>query len=271
MSRLRVAALALLVAGPSVAVAQDDYVPGWIGYDGVEGFPWGSDAMPLDATPRPRDFILPDSHYIGANKQDRPEDLELRAPPGEKRFVRYAKGQLVDAWWVKTGPIAVDPLVSGAKPEWTGVVLGPGEGDGYLAYGVARSWTLGNRTLLHWKDRLGKVEVLVSRAQPTMQYGISRAAPLEPRGDTGANGKFSGDFKKEARPYAGQVASCFDNSPKPVVATIALRLDARGQPSRIRVTADQPAFDLEDCVAAALMDLKGEPGASGTLELMRFQ
>jgi hypothetical protein len=276
MSRLRVAALALCLAPAAAlvapfAAAQDDYVPGWIGYEGVEGFAWGSDAMPLDAVPRPRDFILPDSHYIGANKQDKPDDLEIRGPAGERRFVRYARGQLVDAWWVVPGKIEVDPLVSGAKPEWTGVVLGPGEGDGYLAYGVARSWTVGTRTLLHWKDRLGKVEVLASRAQPTLQYGIGRAAPLEPRGDTGAKATITGDFKKEARPYAGQVASCFDTSPKPVIATIALRLDARGQPSRIRITADQPTFDLEDCVAAALMELVGAPNASGTLELMRFQ
>ena len=140
MSRLRVAALALCLAPAAAlvapfAAAQDDYVPGWIGYEGVEGFAWGSDAMPLDAVPRPRDFILPDSHYIGANKQDKPDDLEIRGPAGERRFVRYA----------------------------------------------------------------------------------------------------------------------------------------RGQPSRIRITADQPTFDLEDCVAAALMELVGAPNASGTLELMRFQ
>lgn len=256
--------------GSSVANAQDDGALGWLTHGGVEGYVWGSDSMPFDALPRPRDFVLPDSNFIGANKQDRPEDLELKAPAGERRFVRYARGQLVDAWWVSTGKLDPGPLVESARPDWTGVVLGPAE-DGFLAYGVATSWTLGGRTLLHWRDRLGKLDVLASRAAPTLQYGIGRPAPLEKPGDTGSRPKLSGDFRKEARPFLGAVSSCFDTSPKPVGATIELRLDARGQPSRIKVAADQPAFNLQDCVAAALMDLKGAPNATGELELLRFQ
>ncbi|MDP2316252.1 MAG: hypothetical protein Q8P41_25360 [Pseudomonadota bacterium] len=260
--------LALLAAPP--ANAQDDGAPGWIGYSGVEGFDWGSANMPFDGVPRPRDLVLPDSNFIGANKQDRPEDLEIKAPAGERRFLRYARGQLVDAWWLKSGKLDPAPLVEAKQADWTGVVLGPAE-DGFLAYGVATSWTVGERTVLYWRDRLGKMELLASRAAPTLQYGIGRPSPLEKPGDTGSRPKLSGDFRKEAKPYVGQVAGCFDTSPKPVVATIELRLDAKGQPSRIKVSADQPAFNLEDCVAAALMDLRGAPNASGKLEMMRFQ
>lgn len=271
---LRLLALVPLLASP-VALAQDDGAPGWLHAGGVEGFAWGSDAMPLDAKPRPRDFVLPDSHYIGAAKQDRADDLELRAPEGERRFVRYAHGQLVDAWWVSDKRLDPTPLVEATKPDWTGVVLGPAE-DGFLAYGVATSWTVrdgqgGERTVLHWKDRLGKRELIASRASPTLQYGIGRPSPLERPGDTRSRPKLSGDFRKEARPFVGSMSSCLDTSPKPVAATVDLRLDPRGLPSRIKVSADQPAFNLEDCVAASLMDLKGAPSATGTLELLRFQ
>jgi hypothetical protein len=259
-----------LVLFASDAHAQDD-APGWIRSGGVEGYDWGSDAQPVTATPRPRDYTLPDDSYIGANKQDRPEDLELKSPvPGERRFVRYARGFLVDAWLVSPTPIDPSPVTGFDKPVWSGVLLGPGE-DGWLAYGLARSWNVGERTVLHWKDRVGKREVLVSRAAPTMQYGVGRAEPMTSPGDTGARPKLSGDFRKEARPYVGSLASCFDTSPKPVEATIALKLDSRGQPSRIRVSADQPAFNLEQCVASALMELKGEPNAEGTLSMLRFQ
>ena len=77
-------------------------------------------------------------------------------------------------------------------------------------------------------------------------------------------------IRKEAKPFSAQVAGCFDTSPKPVGATFALKFDARGTPSRIKVAADQPAFNLEDCVAAALLELRGPPNATGTLEMLRF-
>lgn len=190
--------LSLLFA--SHAFAQDD-APGWIRSGGIEGYDWGSDAQPIDAVPRPRDYLLPDDSYIGANKQDRPEDLEFKSPvAGERRFVRYARGLLVDAWLVSPTPIDPSPVTGFDKPLWTGTLLGPGE-DGWLAYGQARAWKVGERTVLYWKDRLGKREVLVSRAAPTMQYGVGHAEPLEIPGDTGSRPKLSGDFKKEARPY----------------------------------------------------------------------
>jgi hypothetical protein len=267
MPRLGTSALAALLV-VSAAWAQDEVA--WLQADGAGGFTWGTNSVPVDALPRPRDLVLPDSVFIGANKQDRPDDLEVKGPAGERRFLRYARGALVDAWWVKEGRLDPAPLTYGAKPAWTGVVLGPAE-DGFLAYGVASSWTLGERTLLHWRDREGKREVLVSRATPTLQYGIGRAAPLERPGDTGSRPRVSGDFRKEVKPYVGSLAGCFDTSPKPVIAKIDLKLDRAGAPSRIRVSADQPAFNLEDCVAAALMDLRGDPGVAGSMELFRMQ
>lgn len=258
----------LLFGGLAVALEGE---PAWIRSGGVEGFDWGSDAMPVEGLPRPRDYPLPDDSYIGANKQDRPDDVELKSPlVGERRFLRYARGFLVDAWLVSTTPIDVSMVTGFEPPVWSGVLLGPGE-DGWLAYGLAQSWNVGERTVLHWKDRLGRREVLVSRAAPTMQYGIGRAEPLQVPGDTGSRPALSGDFKKEARPLAGGLASCFDTSPKPVEAKIALKLDARGAPSRIRVAADQPAFNLEYCVAASLLELRGAPNAEGTLTMLRFQ
>ena len=211
-----------------------------------------------------------DLSFIGANKQDRPDDLEVKGPTGERRFLRYARGTLVDAWWVKAGHLDPEPLTQGQRAEWTGVVLGPAE-DGFLAYGTASSWTIGDRTVLYWKDRAGKAEILVSRAAPTLQYGIGRASPLEVPGDTKSRPRLSGDFKKEARDYVGPLGSCFDTSPKPVGATIELVFDAKGLPSRIKVAADQPAFNLDYCVAAALMKVQATPNAKGTLEMLRFQ
>lgn len=252
----------------ALALAQDAL---WITADGVEGNRWGSDAVPVDAVPRPRDLRLPDSAFIGANKQDKPDDLEVKGGvPGERRFLRYARGALVDAWLLADRALDPTPLVDGGSPEWSGVVLGPAE-DGWLAYGYARSWTVGDRTLLHWKDRAGKAEILASRARPSMQYGIGRPTPLEVPGDTGAKAEWSGDLKKAMKPWHGAFASCFDRSPMPVEATATVRFDGGGAPSRLRVTADQPAFDLEDCVAASFLKLQGPAAGEGTLTMRRFR
>lgn len=268
MRPARFVGVLLLLASVTPARAQEDEP--WLGAAGVTGYEWGTSNVPFDAVPRTRDYVLPDSSYIGANKQDRPDDLEVKGPTGERRFLRYARGALVDAWWVKAGKLDPEPLTMGQKAEWTGVVLGPAE-QGFLAYGTASSWTIGDRTVLYWKDREGKAEILVSRAAPTLQYGIGRAHPLEVPGDTKARPRLSGDFKKEAKDYVGPLGSCFDTSPKPVGATIELVFDAKGLPSRIKVAADQPAFNLEDCVAAALMEVRAAPNARGTLEMLRFQ
>jgi hypothetical protein len=56
----------------AVALAQD---AAWITPTGVQGFDWGTNDVPLEAVPRARDLVLPDSAYIGANQQDKPDDL----------------------------------------------------------------------------------------------------------------------------------------------------------------------------------------------------
>lgn len=250
------------------AMAEDE--AGWLTESGPAGLSWGTDSVPFDGVPRRRDLLLIDSDYLGANKADRPEDLELPAPTGERRIVRYAHGALVDAWWVSEKPLEPGPLVGWAKPEWTGVILGPGE-DGFLAYGVASSWTVGDRTVLHWRDKEGKRDVIAARAVPSTLYGITRPAPLKPRGDTGAKASIKGSFKEAAKPLRGELASCLDGTRTPVEMTIELRLDKRGTPSRLKVNSEQPVFSLDDCVAGALLSLQGVPGATGDLVVFRMK
>ena len=247
----------------------------WVTPYGAGGLDWGTGSVPLDAVPRRKDWYLPDSGFIGKS----PDDLEIPAPQGERRFVRYVAGALVDAWWVSTQPIDPGPLVGYEKPAWTGAVLGPTgitaepppEEEGFLAYGTGRSWSVSGRTVFHWRDRLGKVEVIASRAEPTPQYGVQRAEPLMPPSDSGAKASVRGTFVKLIQRYKGRLASCFDQSRLPINATILMRWDPAGMPARIRVEADQPTFNLEVCVAAALMDVRNTGNAQGSLELMRFK
>lgn len=257
-------------AGP--ARAQD----AWITPYGAGELDWGTSAVPLEAVPRRKDWYLPDSGFIG---KETPDDLEIPAPPGERRFLRYVAGALVDAWWVSTRPIDPGPLSGYEKPVWTGAVLGPTgitaepppEEEGFLAYGTGRSWAIPGRTVYHWRDRLGQVEVIASRAEPAPQYGVQRAEPLIPPSDSGAKASVRGTFVKLIKRYKGRLATCFDQSRLPINATILMRWDPAGLPARIRVEADQPTFNLEVCVAAALMDVRNTGNAQGSLELMRFR
>jgi hypothetical protein len=255
----------MLVA--SLALAQDY----WLSSLGPGELTWGGEEIPLDARPRLQNYVLPDSAFLGRNKSEKPDDLEVRAPPGERRFLRYVHGVLVDAWWVAEHPLDPTPLTGSGPPAWQGVILGPDDGS-FLAYGLGASWTSMDRTILHWRDSEGKLEVIADRAAPSPQYGIGRPAPLVRPGDNGmAKPRLAGDFKKEAKAFGPDLATCFGNSPKPVEANIKLKLDRHGRPSRIRVDADQPTLNLQDCVAAALIDLKGLPGQYGTLTAFFFR
>lgn len=249
------------------AFAQDLDV--WLNPDGPSGLSWGTAVVPLDAVQRRRDLYLPDSNFLGAAKET-PVDLEITAPLGERRYLRYVQGQLVDAWWLANHALDVTPLVSG-DPSWSGIILGPALEEGWLAYGVARSWTIGSRTVLHWKDKQGELELIATRAAPTMQYGINRPSPLAPARDTGHKVKISGAFSESARNYTGELASCFDNTRTPVEAVVQLRLDGYGYPARIRVEADQPVTGINECLAGTLLFVQGEPGQSGTMRILRFK
>jgi hypothetical protein len=240
----------------------------WLTPDGAGGFAWGTSDVPEKIIPKRKDYFLPDSGIV---TREAPADWEvLGAPQGERRFMRYFGGVLVDAWLVSTHSLSVDFLSGELAPDWTGVVLGPAE-DGYRAYGIGRSWTLSGRTLFHWRDRLGEVEIIASRAIPPPQYGVQRAEPLASPVDSGAKAQFTGLFKPLIKLFQGKIASCFDQVRMPVEATILLRLDGQGMPARIKVDSTQPSFNLDTCVAGAIQDLRGAPNSEGSLEMLRFR
>lgn len=246
----------------------------WLTLDGAGELRWGTAEQPLDAMPRPRDFFLPDSGYIGRSSTDRPDDLELSAPEGERRFLRYVGGQLVDAWWVKRGSLPVSDFARRGDVEWEGPLLGPATGpgeDGWRAFGDATSWSIGNRTVLYWKDRASDLEILVSRTVPSGAYAVNRARELAPGIPSKVKPTIKGDMNRWAKPMAREISGCFDNSPKPVEAIVEMRWDVSGRAARIRATADQPAVDLTDCVAGALGDAPAVPNQAGSFSLLRLR
>lgn len=247
----------------SFALAQDP----WLTSEGAGPYAWGTSTLPPDGVPRRKDYFLPDSGFLSPQA---PNDLEIPAPPGEKRFLRYVNGLLVDAWQVSTSALDPGPLVAYQKPAWSGPTLGPAE-DGYRAYGIGSSWDLPDRTIFHWHDRLGKTDILASRAVPPPQYGIQRALPLEMPSDSGASANITGDYNRLLKAVKGNIASCFDQSRMPVKADILLRLDHSGLPARLKVDADQPSFNLEQCLAGTLLSLRGAPDFAGTIEVTRYR
>ncbi len=248
-----------------LALAGDD----WLSPEGVGGLPWGSRELPAGAERKSRAEYLPDSGYISQQPQ-RPEDYRLPAPAGEQRFVRYADGALVDAWLVRQGPIELGLLTEFARPDWSGVVLGPASEQGWRTLGEARSWTVGARTLLHWSARMGGTEILASRSQPTSVYAVRRAAPV---GD-GAHPsdrtvRLSGSLKGMFKPHADDLSGCLDAAPKPVEATLQVRYDGAGRPGLLRVETDQPSFNVTDCMAGVIEKTRGEAMSEGYLSVYR--
>ena len=252
------------------AYAQDT----WITLQGAGDLTWGTPNQPLDATPRGRDLYLPDAGFIGMKNTDKPDDLEVPAPEGERHFLRYVGGQLVDAWLVKHGPISVTEFSRLGDVEFRGAVLGPAMGpgeDGWRAIGDAESWRINNRTVLYWKDRSATLEILVSRASPSSGYGVRREAPLTPGIPSKVKVKIKGDMNRWVSPMSAEISGCFDNSPKPVAAEVHVRWDSGGQLSRIMATADQPAVELTNCVAGAVANLPALPSQEGSFELLRLR
>lgn len=241
----------------------------WLTSGGPGGYVWGTTEVPTNIVPKRKDYFLPDS---GVVSREAPVDWEVteRGEATERRFVRYMGGVLVDAWVVSTKAMDLEELTAGIKPDWTGTVLGPAD-DGFRAFGTGESWTFSDRTLFHWRDRLGKVEVLASRAIPPPQYGVQRAEPLVMPSDTGSKAQFSGAFKSLIKKYKAPLASCFDQSRMPVEATIQLVLDGTGLPARIKVDSTQPSFNLDSCIAGSLQFVRGAPNTAGTLEILRFR
>lgn len=264
-------ALWLLALWCAVVRAEDDV---WLTPNGAGGLAWGTSEQPLDAVPRGRDLYLPDAGFIGLTTKDKPDDLEVPAPPGERRFLRYVGGQLVDAWQLSPRPIPIIEFSRVGDVEFTGPVLGPATGkgeEGWMAVGDATSWRIRDRTVLHWKDRASSVEILVSRASPSSGYGVRREVALTPGIPSKVKVQLKGDMNRWVKPRMAEISGCFDNSPKPVEAVVWVRWDARGQLSRVRATADQTAAELTPCVAGAIADLTALPSQEGSFSLLRLR
>lgn len=259
----------LILLFVSLAFADD----AWLTMSGAGGLSWGTAEQPLDAFPRTRDLVLPDSGYLGRSPKDKPDDLEVPAPQGERRFLRYVAGQLVDAWWVKSGALPVSEFARLGDTEWEGVALGPAMGkdeNGWYAFGDATSWRIGNRTVLYWKDRASNVEILASRTVPTGSYAVNRARALTPGIPSGVKPTIKGEMNRWAKPYAREISGCLDNSPKPVEAIVDMKWDDHGDAARIKATADQPAVELVDCIAGSLGGAKALPNQEGSFSLVRL-
>ena len=240
--------MALLAASLS-AQADDQWLNPW----GAGEFQWGTDQQPLDAVARPRDVYLPDAGYIGRSPSDKPEDLEIPGPHpgGERRFVRYVNGALVDAWLVRPGPIDVSDFQANGKELWSGVVLGPSE-DGYRAFGDAVAWQVGQRTAMLWKDRSSDLEILSNRSVATGQYAVEAEGPLV-EGPAGRHGaRISGDLKDYLKGEEDAISGCLDQAPKPVEGHLFVTYDAKGRPARIKADTDQPSADVLHCWAGAI-------------------
>lgn len=265
------ALLWLLAMWCTVVRASDE---AWLTGSGAGELAWGTSEQPLDAVPRTRALYLPDSGFIGLNTRDKPDDLEIPAPTGQRRFLRYVAGQLVDAWQVSESPIPVTDFARIGDVEFMGPVLGPALGkdeDGWMAVGEAISWRVRDRTVLHWRDRVTKLEILVSRASPSSGYGVRREVALTPGIPSKVKPTIKGEMNRWVKPRTGEISGCFDNSPKPVEATIWVRWDAKGQVARIRATADQTAAELTPCIAGAIADLTALPNQEGSFTLLRLR
>lgn len=261
--------LVTLILTSTLALADDP----WLTLDGPGGLRWGTSEQPLDAVPRPRDIYLPDSGYIGRNTKDRPDDLEVPAPQGERRFLRYVDGRLVDAWWFKQGALPVSDFARLGNVEWEGALLGPtltSNEAGWRAFGEATSWQVTGRSALYWKDRMSNLEILASRQAPSGSYAITRAQSLRPGIPSKVKPKIKGDMNRWVQPMTAEISGCFDNSPKPVEAVVKMRWDEKGHPGRIMATADQPAVELTECVAGAISDAPALPNQEGSFSLLRL-
>ena len=262
-------AVLLALAFLQTATAEED----WLTLNGAGGLAWGTDAQPLDAVPRDRSKSpLPDSGFIGGRPGDRPDDLELLGPhpQGERRYLRYVEGRLVDAWMVRQGPIDTTTLELSATEAWRGPALGPGDGR-LKGIGDTTSWTHGDRSVLHWRDRMSGLEILAVRTRPTGSYGVQRAVPLEPGDSSTARIRLRGSLKTTATPVSALLSRCFDQAPKPVEARITAVYDDRGRLGRVAVDSDSPALDADTCVISALIRTTASPRFAGDVELFRLR
>ena len=257
---------ALSVAGSAGAASP------WPDAAGAGGLEWGTTTLPVSSVARDRTAFLPDSGFIGARPGDKPVDLELPGshPHGERRYLRYVHGALVDAWVVGPGPIDVSIWAAG-DVEWTGPVLGPGP-DGWRAFGDATSWVLGGRTALHWRDRTSDTEILAVRAGGATRYKAVRAQVVRDEAPPPTvSARLKGDLKAVLKAEADALSGCLNPADKPVSAVLHLTFDAQGRPARIKVETDKVAPDVTDCMAGVVSGVLGVPDTVGSLTLQRIR
>ncbi len=267
-SRGALVALALwLAALPARAV--DD----WISPDAAGELAWGTDARPARIKRMEKKLNLPDLGYAGRNATDKPDDWESIGPHehGERRFLRYVDGALVDAWLLREGPLDATPFEIRGTVEWQGAVLGMNR-DGWREVGDATSWVSEGRTVMLWRSRASSAELLASRAIPGGRYTARRPTVLAPddRLPTGRAG-IKGELKRQVKPATARLEACLNDVPKPVHATIHLAYDKLGRLARIKVDGDKPIYEAEQCIAGALIKLPAGPLVEGSFEISRFR
>ena len=242
----------------------------WPDAAGAGELEWGTTSLPVDGISRDRAAFLPDSGFIGARPGDRPTDLELPGlhPGGQRRYLRYVHGVLVDAWVVGPGPIDVSVWVAG-ELDWSGPVLGPGP-DGWRSFGDATSWNLGTRTALHWRDRTSETEILAVRAAGATRYKAVRAEAVQNEAPppTGA-ARLKGDLKAVLKSEDEALSGCLNAADKPVNAVLHVAFDAQGRPARLKVETDKVAPDVMDCMAGVVVGVLGPPDSVGSVTLQR--
>lgn len=260
----------------------------WLRLDGVGPLRWGATEALAGASPRSRELYLPDAAPLGNGPTARPTDLELPAPAAskERRVVRIVGGMLSDAWLIREGPIDVSPFVSRGALRWSGAALGPGE-RGARAFGDATAWTVGDRSVLWWRDRITPREILVSRSIASIGppgAGLPLVAPTSPSPSSPLSNDeedalstelrlpdllFKGDLKASLKPWRGPLSACLDGAATPAKVEVDLVFDAQGRPARIRAESDHP--NLLPCFAAAVLDSRAAAGAYGTVTIIRLR
>lgn len=201
-------------------------------------------------------------------------------------MVRIVGGMLSDAWLIREGPIDVSSFVSRGALRWSGAALGPGE-RGARAFGDATAWTVGDRSVLWWRDRITPREILVSRSINSVGppgAGLPLVAPTSPSSPAPNEDEqedapsselrlpdllFKGDLKASLKPWRGPLSACLDGAATPAKVEVDLVFDAQGRPARIRAESDHP--NLLPCFAAAVLDSRAAAGAYGTVTIIRLR
>ncbi|HCH63107.1 MAG TPA: hypothetical protein DFR83_09900 [Deltaproteobacteria bacterium] len=273
-SRGRRAGLRMLIASlvGLLAAAPTPAGEHWLTAEGAGGIAWGESTRPAKFQRRSRRFTLADDGFVGLGPSDAPHDIEVeyRNSVGERRFMRYVDERLVDAWLLRVGPIDDSYYSTHGKEQFRGAIVGPAE-DGWVGVGDAISWQLGDRTVLHWRDRLTDTELLANRAIPGRRYSARRPEPLKPGGKSTAKIGISGELKKFVKPYSGMLSKCLDASNKPIRLEVVLRYDRLGRLSRVRVNTDTVVYEVERCVAGALIRTGAPPDLEGSFSVYRHQ